>query len=256
MSASIVIAGAARTPVGSFNGAFANIPAHEFGRGCHQGSARAWPASTPGDVDRGGNGPDPVGRRGTEPGPPGRPSRRLVRTRRPPGGSTSFAGRAFAPLPSACSRSRPAMPGSSSRVARNPCRWRRTARICVAARRWANLKFIDTMIKDGLTDAFFGYQHGQHGGAEKRRRAKWQLTREEQDAFAVASQNQGGSPRRRPAAFKDEIVPFTITGRKGDTIVSDDEYIRHGSTIEAMQKLRPAFDKEGHCPRRQRIGHQ
>ena len=103
------------------------------------------------------------------------------------------------------------------------------------------VNFVDTMIFDGLTDAF----HNYHMGITAENLAeKYQITRDEQDSFAVASQNKAESARAA-GRFKDEIVPVTVKGRKGDTIVSDDEYIRAGSTIEAMQSLKPAFKKDG-----------
>ncbi len=104
-----------------------------------------------------------------------------------------------------------------------------------------DFKMIDTMIKDGLTDAFHGYHMGIT--AENIAR-KWQLTREEQDNFALASQHKAEAAQKA-GRFKDEIVPFTIKTRKGDVVVADDEYIRHGATLESLSKLRPAFDKEG-----------
>jgi len=97
------------------------------------------------------------------------------------------------------------------------------------------------MIKDGLTDAFYGYHMGIT--AENIAR-QWQLSRDDQDQFAVSSQNKAEAAQKA-GRFKDEIVAFTIQGRKGDTIVDADEYIRHGATMEAMAKLRPAFDKDG-----------
>ncbi len=104
-----------------------------------------------------------------------------------------------------------------------------------------DLKYIDTMIKDGLWCASNGY----HMGNTAENVAKqWQITREQQDEFAVASQNKA-EEAQKAGKFKDEIVPVTIKGRKGDTIVDTDEYPRHGATIEGMTKLRPAFDKEG-----------
>jgi acetyl-CoA C-acetyltransferase len=104
-----------------------------------------------------------------------------------------------------------------------------------------DLKFIDTMIKDGLWDAFNGY----HMGTTAENVAKqWQLTREEQDVFAVASQNKAEAAQKA-GKFKDEIAPVTVKGRKGDTVIDGDEYIRHGATLAAMAGLRPAFDKEG-----------
>lgn len=104
-----------------------------------------------------------------------------------------------------------------------------------------DFNMIDTMMKDGLTDAFFGYPMGIT--AENIARA-WQLSREEQDQFAVASQNKA-EDAQKAGRFKDEIVPVVVKTRKGEIIVSEDEYIRHGATLEALAKLRPAFDKEG-----------
>lgn len=104
-----------------------------------------------------------------------------------------------------------------------------------------DMKMIDTMIKDGLTDAFYGYHMGVT--AENIAR-QWQLSREDQDMFAVSSQNKAEAAQKA-GRFADEIIPYVIQGRKGDVTVDADEYIRHGATMEAMTKLRPAFDKEG-----------
>jgi acetyl-CoA C-acetyltransferase len=104
-----------------------------------------------------------------------------------------------------------------------------------------NLELVDTMIKDGLWDAFNGY----HMGATAENVAKqWQITRQQQDAFAVASQNKAEAAQKA-GKFKDEITPVTIKSRKGDTVVDADEYPRHGTTLDTVGKLRPAFDKEG-----------
>jgi acetyl-CoA C-acetyltransferase len=105
-----------------------------------------------------------------------------------------------------------------------------------------DVKIVDTMIKDGLWDAFNGY----HMGTTAENVAKqWQVTREDQDKFAVGSQNKAEAAQKA-GRFKDEICPVTIKGRKGDTVVDQDEYIKHGVTIEGISKLRPAFDpKEG-----------
>ncbi len=101
--------------------------------------------------------------------------------------------------------------------------------------------FIDTMIKDGLWDAF----HGYHMGTTAENVAKqWQITRDMQDAFAVASQNKAEAAQAA-GKFKDEIIAVTIAGRKGDVIVADDEYIKKGVTLDQVQKLRPAFAKDG-----------
>ncbi|HWT53010.1 MAG TPA: acetyl-CoA C-acyltransferase [Caulobacter sp.] len=104
-----------------------------------------------------------------------------------------------------------------------------------------DLSFVDTMIKDGLWDAFHGYHMGQ---TAENIAARWQITREDQDRFAVASQNKAEAAQKG-GKFDDEIVPVTIKGRKGDTVVDKDEFIRHGATLESVQGLRPAFNKEG-----------
>ena len=104
-----------------------------------------------------------------------------------------------------------------------------------------DVQFIDTMIKDGLWDHFNGYHMGN---TAENVAAKWQITRDEQDAFAAASQNKAEAAQKA-GKFKDEIVPVTISGRKGDTVVDTDEHPRHGTTIETLGKLRPAFTKEG-----------
>ena len=104
-----------------------------------------------------------------------------------------------------------------------------------------DFKLVDTMLKDGLMDAFNGYHMGN---TAENVASKWQLTRDDQDKFAVASQNKAEAAQKA-GRFKDEIAPFTIQTRKGDTVVDQDEYIRAGTTIEAVGKLRPAFSKDG-----------
>ena len=104
-----------------------------------------------------------------------------------------------------------------------------------------DMKYIDTMIRDGLWDAFNGYHMGQ---TAENVAEKWQISRDQQDEFAVSSQNKAEAAQKA-GKFADEIVPFTVKTRKGDIEVKDDEYIRHGATIDAMQKLRPAFTKDG-----------
>jgi acetyl-CoA C-acetyltransferase len=103
------------------------------------------------------------------------------------------------------------------------------------------MKYIDTMIRDGLWDAFNGYHMGQ---TAENVANKWQITREMQDEFAVASQNKAEAAQKA-GRFDDEVIPFTVKTRKGETVVDKDEYIRHGATIDAMQKLRPAFAQDG-----------
>ncbi|HEY0214179.1 MAG TPA: acetyl-CoA C-acetyltransferase [Paenirhodobacter sp.] len=110
-----------------------------------------------------------------------------------------------------------------------------------AGQKMGDMKFIDTMIKDGLWDAFNGYHMGQ---TAENVAEKWEISRDQQDEFALASQNKAEAAQLA-GKFKDEIVPFTVKTRKGDTVIDSDEYIRHGATIEAMQKLKPAFAKDG-----------
>ena len=110
-----------------------------------------------------------------------------------------------------------------------------------AGTKMGDLKLVDTMIKDGLWDAF----HGYHMGTTAENVAqKWQITRDEQDKFAVASQNKAEAAQKA-GRFKDEIAPVTVPSRKGDVIVDQDEYIRAGTTLDAVAKLKPAFSKDG-----------
>lgn len=110
-----------------------------------------------------------------------------------------------------------------------------------AGHKMGDVKYINSMIKDGLWDAFNGYHMGQ---TAENVADKWQISRDMQDAFALASQNKAEAAQKA-GKFADEIVPFTISTRKGDIVVDQDEYIRHGATLESMQKLRPAFTKDG-----------
>ena len=104
-----------------------------------------------------------------------------------------------------------------------------------------DVKYIDSMIRDGLWDAFNNYHMGQ---TAENVAAQWQISRDAQDEFAVASQNKAEAAQKS-GKFADEITPFTVSTRKGDIIVEADEYIRHGATLEAMQKMRPAFLRDG-----------
>ena len=124
--------------------------------------------------------------------------------------------------------------------------------ICAPASRWATCKMIDTMIKDGLWDAFNGYHMGNTAENVAR---QWQITRDDQDDFAVASQNKAEAAQKA-GKFKDEIVAVTIKGRKGDTVVDQDEYIRHGATLDAMHQAEARLRQGRHGDGRQRVGHQ
>ena len=110
-----------------------------------------------------------------------------------------------------------------------------------AGTKMGDMKMMDSMLRDGLLDAFHGYHMGV---TAENVASRWQISRDEQDAFALASQNKAEAAQKA-GKFKDEIVPFVVQTRKGDVVVDQDEYIRHGATLESMQKLKPAFNKEG-----------
>jgi len=110
-----------------------------------------------------------------------------------------------------------------------------------AGQKMGDMKYIDSMIRDGLWDAFNGYHMGQ---TAENVAEQWQISRDMQDEFALASQNKAEAAQKA-GRFDDEVIPFTVKTRKGDIVVDKDEYIRHGATIESMQKLRPAFTKDG-----------
>jgi acetyl-CoA C-acetyltransferase len=110
-----------------------------------------------------------------------------------------------------------------------------------SGQKMGDLAFVDTMIKDGLWDAFHGYHMGQ---TAENIAARWQITREDQDKFAVGSQNKAEAAQKA-GKFAGEIAPVTIKGRKGDTVVDQDEFIRPGTTMESISGLRPAFTKDG-----------
>ena len=110
-----------------------------------------------------------------------------------------------------------------------------------AGQKMGDMKFVDSMIKDGLWDAFNGYHMGN---TAENVANQWQISRDMQDEFAVASQNKA-EVAQKAGKFEDEITPFVVKTRKGETTVDSDEYIRHGATMDAMQKLRPAFDRDG-----------
>ena len=110
-----------------------------------------------------------------------------------------------------------------------------------AGHKMGDLSYIDTMIRDGLWDAFNGYHMGQ---TAENVADQWQITRDMQDEFAVGSQNKAEAAQKA-GKFADEITAFTVKTRKGDIVVDSDEYIRHGANLDAMAKMRPAFTKDG-----------
>ncbi len=235
----IVVASAARTPVGSFNGAFANTPAHELGAAViRELLARAGVEAAEvnevilGQVLTAAQGQNPARQASVLAGLPKETTA---------WGLNQVCGSglravALGMQQIATGDADIIVAGGQESMSLSP-----HAQHLRSGTKMGDLKLIDTMIKDGLWDAFNGY----HMGTTAENVAKqFQITRDDQDQFALASQNKAEAAQKA-GRFKDEIVAFTVKGRKGDTVVADDEYIRHGATIEAMQKLRPAFDKEG-----------
>jgi acetyl-CoA C-acetyltransferase len=235
----VVIVSAARTAVGSFNGSFANIPAHDLGAAVLRALvARAGvdPAEVSetilGQVLTAGQGQNPARQAHVNAGLPIESAAWSI---------NQVCGSGLRAVALAAQH---VQLGDASIVAaggqENMSLSPHVAHLR-AGHKMGDMKFIDSMIRDGLWDAFNGYHMGQ---TAENVAQKWQISREQQDEFAVASQNKAEAAQKA-GKFGDEIIPFTISGRKGDTIVDADEYIRHGATIEAMQKLRPAFTKDG-----------
>ncbi len=238
-SSTIVIASAARTPVGSFNGALASLPAHELGKTAIKGALdRAGVA--PGDVSEvimgqilaAGAGQNPARQASIGAGIP---------VDAPAWGMNMLCGSGLRAVALAAQQ---IQDGSSTIVVAGGQESMSQAPHVMHLRdgtKMGDAKMIDTMIKDGLWDAFNGYHMGTTAENVAR---QWQISRDEQDKFAVASQNKAEAAKKA-GRFKDEIVPVTIKSRKGDVVVADDEYIKDGVTLESVAKLKPAFDKEG-----------
>lgn len=239
MPASIVVAGAARTPVGSFNGAFANVPAHELGAvAIKEALARSGVDAK--DVDEVILGQILTAAQGQN------PARQAAMAAGIPQETTAWG------LNQLCGSGLRAIAVGMQQITSGDAKiivaggqesmsMAPHAQYLRAGVKMGDLKLVDTMIKDGLTDAFHGYHMGITAENVAR---QWQLTRDEQDRFAVASQNKAEAAQKA-GKFKDEIAAVTIKGRKGDTIVDQDEYIRAGTTLDTVAKLKPAFDKDG-----------
>jgi acetyl-CoA C-acetyltransferase len=235
----IVITAAKRTAVGSFMGAFGSTPAHELGRQAII-AALAQAGVAPDEVDEvilgqvltAAQGQNPARQAAVNAGIP---------VERTAIGLNQLCGSGLRAVALAAQAIRAGdasimVAGGQESMSLAP-----HAQYLRGGSKMGNVSLIDTMIHDGLTDAFGGY----HMGITAENLAeKYQISREAQDAFAVASQNKAEAARAA-GRFVDEIVPVTIKGRKGDTIVDADEYIRAGATIEAMEKLKPAFKKDG-----------
>ena len=235
----IVIAAAARTPVGSFNGALSGVPAHYLGEVAIRGAMeRAGVTGEEvsevimGQILTAGQGQNPARQASMNAGVP---------KEVPAWNMNQLCGsglRAVALGYQAIKLgdSKVVVAGGQESMSQAP----HVAHLR-NGHKMGDVKFIDSMIKDGLWDAFNGYHMGNTAENVAR---QWQITREQQDAFALASQ-QKASAAQKAGKFKDEIVPVTIKTRKGDTVVEDDEYIRHDATEESLAKLRAVFDKEG-----------
>ena len=235
----IVIVSAVRTPVGSFNGALGTLPAHALGAIALQ-AAFERAGVTADDVDEVILGQVLTAGEGQN------PARQAGRAAGLPDAKTAFGinqvcGSGLRAVALAAQQIRT---GESAVVAAGGMEsmsLSKHAAYLRAGQKMGGLEFIDTMLKDGLWDAFHGYHMGN---TAENVAAKYQITREQQDQLALGSQ-QKASAAQKAGRFKDEIAPVTVKGRKGDVVVSDDEYIRHDSSIETMQKLRPAFSKDG-----------
>ena len=235
----VVIVSAARTPVGSFNGAFGGVAAHVLGSAAIR-AAIVRAGIEAGDVDEVILGQVLTAAQGQN------PARQAARMAGIPDDKTAFGinqvcGSGLRTVALAVQQVRSGESAIVVAGGQESMSQSTHAAYLRAGTKMGDLGMIDTMIRDGLWDAFHGYHMGT---TAENVATKYQITRDEQDAFAAASQ-QKASAAQKAGKFKDEIVAVTIKGRKGDTVVSDDEYIRHDSTVEAMAKLRPAFSKDG-----------
>jgi len=235
----VVIVSAARTPVGSFNGALSSVPAHELGRVAILAAVeRAGIAAADvdevimGQVLQAGQGQGPARQAAVNAGLP-------VET--PAWSLNQLCGSGLRAVALGAQQIKDGscdivIAGGQESMSQSP-----HAQALRTGQKMGDLSLVDTMLKDGLLDAFHGYHMGQ---TAENIAARWQITREDQDQFAVASQNKAEAAQKA-GKFAGEIAPVTIKGRKGDTIVDQDEYIRHGATMESVAGLRPAFTKDG-----------
>ncbi|MFP4538168.1 MAG: acetyl-CoA C-acetyltransferase [Dichotomicrobium sp.] len=235
----IVIAGGVRTPVGAFNGGLSSVPAHYLGQTVMKevlNRAKVEPGEVSevimGQILTAGQGMNPPRQASIGAGIP-------IET--PAWGINQVCGSGLRTVALGYQAIRQ---GDSNIVisgGQESMSQSKHAAFIRQGHKMGDLEMVDTMIRDGLWDAFNGYHMGK---TAENVAEKWQITREEQDKFAAASQNKAEAAKKA-GRFKDEIVPVTIKGRKGDTVVEEDEYIREGVTAESLSGLRPAFDKDG-----------
>jgi len=235
----VVIVSAARTAVGSFNGSFASTPAHDLGAAAIEAVvARAGIDKSEvsetilGQVLTGGQGQNPARQAHVNAGLPKESAAWSINQVCGSGLRSVALGAQHIQLGDAAI----VIAGGQENMSLAP----HVAHLR-AGQKMGDMKFIDSMIKDGLWDAFNGYHMGQ---TAENVADQWQISRDQQDEFALASQNKAEAAQKA-GRFDDEVVPFTIKTRKGEIVVDKDEYIRHGAVIENMQKLRPAFAKDG-----------
>jgi acetyl-CoA C-acetyltransferase len=235
----VVIASAARTAVGSFNGSFANTPAHDLGAAvleaivARAGIEKADVSETIlGQVLTAGQGQNPARQAHVNAGLPIESAAWSINQVCGSGLRAVALGAQHIMLGDAAI----VAAGGQENMSMSP-----HVQNLRPGHKMGDLKFIDSMIKDGLWDAFNGYHMGQ---TAENVAEKWQISRDQQDEFALASQNKAEAAQKA-GKFDDEVIAFTIKTRKGDIVVDKDEYIRHGATIDNMQKLRPAFTKDG-----------
>ena len=239
MASDIVIVGAARTAVGSFNGAFAAVAAHDLGAATIKAALERAKVSAE-DVDEvilgqiltAGQGQNPARQAAMKAGVP--QEKTAWNLNQLCGSGLRAVALGMQQISNGDASIIVAGGQESMSMSQHAAHMR-------AGTKMGDMKVVDTMIKDGLLDAFNGYHMGV---TAENVATRWQISREDQDAFALASQNKAEAAQKA-GRFKDEIIPFAVQTRKGDVIVDQDEYIRHGSTLEGMQKLRPAFNKEG-----------
>ena len=235
----VVIASAARTAVGSFNGSFANTPAHDLGTAVLEavveraGVAKEDVSETIlGQVLSAGQGQNPARQAHINAGLPQESAAWGINQVCGSGLRAVALGAQHIMLGDASI----VAAGGQENMSLSP-----HVTHLRAGTKMGDSKFVDSMIKDGLWDAFNNYHMGQ---TAENVAEQWQITRDQQDEFAVGSQNKAEAAQKA-GKFADEITPFTVKTRKGDIVVDSDEYIRHGANIEAMQKMRPAFTRDG-----------
>ena len=235
----IVIVSAARTAVGSFNGVFASTAAHVLGTVALKAAIERAGLS-PEDIDEAILGQVLTAAQGQN------PARQAARAAGIPDSKTAFGinqvcGSGLRAVALAAQQIRSGESDIVIAGGQESMSQSTHAAYLRGGVKMGDVGFIDTMIKDGLWDAFNGYHMGV---TAENVATKWQITRAEQDALALASQ-QKAAAAQKAGKFKDEIAPVTLTTRKGETVVSEDEYIRHDASAELMAKLRPAFSKDG-----------